>query len=86
MARLVLLDDPEDPNQQLVLANEAVAQQDLDLAIAALLGERDHAAKPFEEGVGVVDRPGFEIVDPRTEHDLDEPVDMAARSGRWRRA
>jgi hypothetical protein len=38
MARFVLLDDPEDPRESRVTSDNAMAQQDLDLTVAAFLG------------------------------------------------
>src|SRR6185503_12990106 len=78
MAGLVPLDDLEDLGQRLVLKHDRVAQQDVDLAHAPPLGQRDHPAEPLEQPVVADHRLGVEIVDPPAEHDLDEAVDMAA--------
>ena len=79
MAWLVLPDDAEDAQQHRVAADEAIAEKDLDLAIATLLCQGDHATQAFEQFVAGDHRPGVEIVDPGAEHDLDEAVDVAER-------
>src|SRR5688572_3647760 len=48
VARFVLPDDVEDLDETGVGPDEGVAQQDLDLAIATLLGQRNYPAKLFE--------------------------------------
>ena len=64
MARLVLLDDPEDLHQRLVVLDDRVAEQDLDLPMAALLGQRDHPAQPLEQTSSRMITGRFELVDP----------------------
>jgi hypothetical protein len=44
MARFVTLDDPEDLDQSRVTTHVRVTEQDFDLAVAALLGEREDSA------------------------------------------
>ena len=48
MARLVPVDDLEDLHQPRVAPDDRVAEQDLDLPVAALLGQRDHPAQALE--------------------------------------
>jgi hypothetical protein len=78
MAWLVALDDLEDLHQRRIGPHDGVAQQGLDLAIAASFGQRDHPAEPFEQIVPRHERTGVETVDRGAKHDLDEAVDMAA--------
>src|SRR6478672_10374293 len=78
VARLVLLDDPEDFHQRRVLPYDRMAQQDFDLAMTPSLGQRDHPAQPLEQIIALDDAQRVEVVDRRTEHDGDEAVDVPA--------
>src|SRR5437867_5189678 len=79
VARLVLLDDPEDLHKARVPTDDRMVEQDLYLLVAALLRQRDHAAELFEEPVFSDHAGGIEPIDGRAEHDFDEAVDVAAR-------
>lgn len=48
MARLVLLDDPEDLEERSILTDDRMPEQDFDLAIAPPFGQRDDPAQLLE--------------------------------------
>jgi len=62
MAGLVTFDNVEDFDQLRVSADHRVLKQRLDLAMAALLGQRNYSAKAFELVVAVDDPERFELV------------------------
>src|SRR5438128_4930272 len=72
MARLIPFDDAKDLGQHRIAKNEWIAEQDLDLLVAALLGQRDHPAQPAEKIVAADHMHLIEIVDALAEHDADE--------------
>ena len=77
MAGLVLADDLENAGEPGVIADNPLAQKGLHLPVAALFGERDHAAKAFEKVIARDDRLGIQLRDGRLEHDLDKTINVS---------
>src|SRR5689334_6956861 len=78
MTRLVFPDDPKDLHEPRVRLDDRMTKQSFDLPVSAFFGQRDHSAQLLEQPVLRDNALGIEPLDCRTEHDLDEAVDVAA--------